>query len=147
MIASVEGRVGAVAFDSIVIEVNVLKMVLNLAAREGCFRGNTRALSVAELRGVHKPRRQWLIADDAKKLIAETLPQWRDHVETYIGLGVRRMELYRIEAKHLDVKGNCVRVRGTKTELSDRWLPLSPRVKKILIARAKARPEGRLFPE
>lgn len=135
------------ARSTISIEVNVLKMALNLAAREGRFRGNTRALSVAELRGAHKPRRQWLTATEAKALIAETPAQWRDHVETYIGLGVRRMELYRIEARDLDLKANRVHVRGTKTERSDRWLPLSPRVRKILSARAKARPEGRLFPE
>jgi len=135
------------ARSTIAIEVNVLKMALNLAAREGRFRGATRALAVAELRGAHKPRRQWLTADEARALIAETPSQWRDHVETYIGLGVRRMELYRIEARDIDAKANRVHVRGTKTERSDRWLPMSPRVKTILAARAKARPEGRLFPE
>lgn len=144
----VAARVNAgAARSTIAIETNVLKMALGLAAREGRWRGNTRSLSVSELRGAHKPRRQWLTADEARKLIAETPPQWRDHVEVYIGLGVRRMELYRIEARDLDLRGNRVHVRGTKTERADRWLPLSPRVKKILAARAKARPEGRLFPE
>lgn len=135
------------ARSTIAIDVSVLKMALNLAAREGRFRGNTRGLSIPELRGAHKPRRSWRTTDEARRLIAATPPQWRDHTETYIGLGVRRMELYRIEASDLDLEGNRVHVRGTKTERSDRWLPLSPRMREILSARAEARPEGRLFPE
>lgn len=135
------------ARSTIAIEVSILKMALRVAAREGFYRGDTRALSVVELRGAHKPRKSWRTREEIAALIAATPPQWREHVETYVGLGVRRMELYRIEASDLDLRGNRVHVRGTKTERADRWLPMTPRVRAILERRAEERPEGRLFPE
>lgn len=133
------------ARSTIAIEVSVLKMALGVAARDGRFRGDTRALSVRELRGAHKPRRQWLTVEGAQRVIAETPPQWRDHVEIYVGLGVRRMELYRITAADLDLAGNRVHVRGTKTERADRWVPMTVRVREILERRAASRPDRPLF--
>jgi integrase len=135
------------ARSTIAIEVSILKMALRVAAREGRYRGDTRSLSVVELRGAHKPRKSWRTAEECRRLIAETPPQWREHVETYIGIGVRRMELYRLEARDLDLRGNRVHVRGTKTERADRWVPMTSRVREILERRAGERPTGRLFPE
>jgi integrase len=133
--------------STIAIEVSILKMALRVAARSGRYRGDTRVLSVVELRGAHRPRRSWAPPLEARQLIVATPPQWRDHVETYLGTGVRRMELYRIEASDIDRERNLVHVRGTKTERADRWLPMSPRVREILLARAEAHPAGPLFNE
>lgn len=144
----VAARVAAnAARSTVAIEVGVLKMALHMAAREGRFRGNVRALSVPELRGAHKPRKSWRTIEEATRLIAETPPQWREHVIVYIDQGLRRMELYRLEAGDIDKTGNRVHVRGTKTERADRWLPMTPRVRKILLRRAEERPTGRLFNE
>lgn len=144
----VADRVGEGAMRStIAIEVSVLRMALRVAARGGHYRGDTALLSVRELRGAHKPRRRRLTHKQALAVIAETPPQWRDHVETYVGTGVRRMELYAITAADLDLPGNRLHVRGTKTELADRWVPMAPRVREILIRRALEHPSGPLFRE
>jgi integrase len=135
------------ARSTVAVEVSVLRMSLRVAARAGKYRGDTRLLSVHELRGAHKPRKRWLTPADARALVAETPPQWRDHVEVYIGTGARRMELYGITAADIDEAGNRVHIRGTKTMQADRWVPMAPRVREILTTRAEARPEGRLFPE
>ncbi len=128
-------------------EVSTVKQALRCAARAGTYHGDTRALEVAELEGACKPRRNRLTAEQARRLTAEVPPQWREHVEAYLQTGVRRMELYVLTADDLDLAWNRVHVRGTKTELADRWLPMTARVRRILVARARAAPTGPLFRE
>jgi integrase len=131
--------------STIFLEVTVLKSALRNAARAGRWRGDTRAIEVPELRGAMRPRRSWALPDVLHKVIAATPPQWREHVETWSALGIRHMELYRIEAHDIDARGDRVHVRGTKTESADRWVPMPPRIRKILLRRAKATPTGPLF--
>lgn len=133
--------------STIAAELAILFMALNRAARLGKFKGPVRALAVPELRGAHKPRKSWRTIEESKRLIEHTPPQWRDHVEVYIGTGARRMELYKITASDIDAQTNRVHIRGTKTEQADRWVPMTPRVREILERRAEARPTGRLFNE
>jgi integrase len=134
------------ARSTVAVEVGVLRMALRVAARAGKYRGDTRALSIHELRGAHKPRKRWLTADEARALVKATPPQWRDHVEMYIGTGARRRELYRVTAADVDLAGNRLHIRGTKTASSDRWVPMAPRVREIVVARMKDRPTGQLLP-
>lgn len=133
--------------STIAVEVSVLKMALRVAARAGAFSGDTSLLTIRELRNAHKPRRRWLTPAQAEAVIAETPPQWREHVEVYIGTGVRRMELYAITASDVDLVSGFVRVRGTKTDLARRLVPMAPRVRAILERRAKETPTGPLFRE
>lgn len=134
--------------STIAVEVSVLKMALRVAARSGAFTGDTSLLTIRELRNAHKPRRRWLAPAQAEAVIAETPPQWREHVEVYLGTGVRRMELYAITAADVNSKKpGFVWIEGTKTQLARRFVPMTPRVREILERRAKETPRGPLFRE
>lgn len=124
----VKARVGDAARSTIAVEVNVLRMALRVAAREGRYHGDTRQLSVTELRGAHRPRKRWLTKAEARKAIALTPPQWRNHVIAYLGLGVRREELYQLA----EVADGRVHVKGTKTHGADRWVPVPKHVAPLL---------------
>jgi integrase len=126
-----EGAMRSTVFS----EVSMLKQALRTAARAGKWPGDTRSLEVIELRRANKPRRSHLTTAQAARLLVEIPPQWREHAEVYLGTGVRRMELYAITADDLDLAGNRVHVRGTKTDLADRWIPMTPRVRSILVSR------------
>jgi integrase len=118
-------------------EVSLLKQALRTMARAGKWPGDTRALEVVELRRANRPRKSHLKPDQFARLLAEVPPQWREHVEVYLHTGARRMELYTIVPDGLDLAGNRVRLRGTKTELADRWVPMTPRLRAILVARVE----------
>lgn len=134
--------------STIAVEVSVLKMALRVAARAGAYHGDTSLLTVRELRGAHQPRRTRLSPQHAAAVIAETPPQWREHVEVYVGTGVRRMELYAITAADVNAKKpGFVWIEGTKTQLARRFVPMTPRVREILERRAKETPRGPLFRE
>lgn len=133
--------------SSVSVEIVVCKAALRTAARAGRWRGDSRALSLPELNGARKPRKSWALPDALAKVVTETPPQWRDYVEIYAGLGVRRMELCGITSADVDLRGNQVHVRGTKTRGADRWVPMSPRVRSILTRRMKGKTAGPLFTE
>lgn len=126
-----EGAMRSTVFS----EVSMLKQALRTAARAGKWPGDTRALEVIELRRANKPRRNHLTPEQAAKMVPKIPPQWREHAEVYLGTGMRRMELYKITADDVDLAGNRVHVRGTKTDLADRWIPMTKRVREILVAR------------
>jgi integrase len=128
-------------------EISTLKQALRTMAREGRWPGDTRLLVIDELRKAHRPRKTRHTPEQAARMLAKIPPQWREHAETYLQTGVRRMELYTLTASDVDRAGNRVHVRGTKTELADRWIPMTARVRAILTARAKAHPTGPLFNE
>lgn len=128
-------------------EVGTLKQALTNAARAGLWKGVTRDFKFAELAGANVPRSSWLLPEQVRRLTPEVLPQWRDHFETYLHTGVRRMELYAITADFLDLEGNRVFIDGTKTKKAKRWLPLTERARAILERRAAEHPTGPLFNE
>jgi len=70
-----------------------------------------------------------------------------DYLVAWCYLGVRESELYAITADdvHLDDgDGGMLHVRGTKTAGSDRWIPIAPEARDVLLARVGRR--GPLFP-
>lgn len=133
--------------STIAAEVGTLKQALVRAARSGLWRGVARDLMPVELRGAHVPRTTWHTPEQSTRMLKQIPPQWREHAETYLDTGVRRMELYTVEASSIDLAGNRVYVNGTKTKKSARWLPMTRRVRGILVRRAKLHPTGPLFRE
>lgn len=93
--------------------------------------------------GKAKPKEIWLDAPASAALI-EHLPESRkEHAIVYRLAGLRYSELYRLERK--DIRGNLLRVRGTKTEGADRTVPMHPTVAEILAKRADV--GVKLFPD
>lgn len=69
---------------------------------------------------------------------------WSEHLVMYTYTSMRWSELYKPEAP--DIDGDQIRIRGTKTEESDRWVPLHPEALRIVQDRATRFPSGPLFP-
>ena len=75
-----------------------------------------------------------------------------DHVAMYCHTGVRFSELYRIDARHVDVAGRRVFVDGTKgrhtkKRADRRWVPLDDEAFKVVQHRMQLHPTGPLFPD
>jgi integrase len=98
-----------------------------------------------EMGTVYTPRKAWLTHDQARALLAVLSPEQRDAVTCVLLLGVRKGELARLEARHLDHEREAVHVPGTKTEGALRWVPAHRDAWEVLTRRAKARPSGPLF--
>lgn len=94
---------------------------------------------------VYAPRKTWLTREQAAALLAALSPAQRDAVTVAILTGMRKGELERIAAEHLDHERQAVHVPGTKTAGAMRWLPVADDAWAILTRRAKSRPVGPLF--
>ena len=89
-------------------------------------------------RGGAEKRRQWI---EHKDPLGQ---DWRDQVIVYCYTGLRLSELYRIESS--DISGDQLHVRGTKTEGSDRRIPLHAEAQTVLSRRSAEHRSGPLFP-
>lgn len=99
-----------------------------------------------DLGRVNTPRERWLTPEETRKLLPHLPASRREHVLAYRLLGVRKSELFRICAKDLEPGATDVRVRGTKSDDADRWIPVHPELRPILLRRAAETPH-QLFPD
>lgn len=105
-------------------EVSLLTRVLKLAKRGGCFAGDLDTLRPPDLSTNYKPRSRALTPDEVTALCAELPPARVAFVALCVGLGLRRSEALSLQPSDVDLNGGLVRVRGTKTEESDRVVPI-----------------------
>jgi integrase len=71
----------------------------------------------------------------------------QDDVAIYCNTGVRYRELYRLEAKLVDLELKRVYVPGTKTKSAKRWVPLNAIALEVVQRRMALYPTGPLFPD
>lgn len=81
------------------------------------------------------------------RLLTHLSPRWREHVIAYRLTGVRKAELFTIEAKHIDVVMWMMTVPGATSANGDddRKIPVHPQLQSILLKRMEERPRGPLF--
>lgn len=81
------------------------------------------------------------------KLLMWLSPRWREHVIAYRLTGVRKAELFTIEAKHVDVSTWMMTIPGAPSANGDddRTIPVHTQLRPILAARMQERPRGPLF--
>lgn len=96
-----------------------------------------------DLGRVHTPRERWFDAEQSARLIACAPKTRREHVLAYRLMGLRKSELFRISREDVDTSGEpwMVRVRGTKSEAADRWVPLHKDLVPVFTRRMKERPD------
>ena len=63
-----------------------------------------------------------------------------------VDTGLRNSELWRMEARDVDLKENMLRIWKNKADLP-RAIPMTSRVREIIEIRTKKFPSGRLFPK
>jgi integrase len=97
--------------------------------------------------GNYKPRDRALSLGDYHALYVALAPERREYLQAFCGLGTRDSELYRITPVDLEPYAGRVRIPGTKTEASERWLQPPAELFAMLLRRAENTPLGQpLFP-
>lgn len=95
-----------------------------------------------ELGRFYTPRERWLSIGEYRLLLAALPDHRRDYVIMWCQTGLRESELYKLRASDVDHGAKRLRVRGTKTEKSDRVVPLSPDALEVLRRRTRFEPWG-----
>ena len=99
--------------------------------------------TMPDLGTYYVPRERWLTFGEYERLRAALNWDRPDFLAAFCYLGVRDAELYRISSADVDTTQWRVRIRGTKTERSDRWIPIAAPLRDVIQRRASSDP---LFP-
>lgn len=108
-------------------ELTVLRGILSLARRRGLYAADPRAVLPSGWETGYQPRRRALSADEAGALLsalAKVLPHRAAWVALALATGARRSEVERIRREDVRMVDGAILVRGTKTERSDRVVPI-----------------------
>lgn len=105
-------------------EVAVLKRVLHAAKRSKEYTGDLSTLKPLDLHAGYKPRERVLSREEVAALLNELEgPTWA-LVAVCVALGCRRSEGARLDPADIDLERGFARIRGTKTDESDRAVPV-----------------------
>ncbi|MAT29515.1 MAG: hypothetical protein CMN29_32040 [Sandaracinus sp.] len=116
---------------TIVKELGTLRQALKLARTSGTFHRDTGAV-IPKLSAKYVPKDRFLTRAEFRAL-RDALPEDRRvWVTVAVFTGARLSELRRLRWEHVDLEARRVRVRGTKTRASDRWVPMSPALAEAL---------------
>lgn len=105
-------------------EWSTLRGALRLAKRRGEFQGDLEALRPIGLSGQSKPVSRYLTPEQLCKLLPELLSDRGAHVLWIIATGARWSESTRARRADIDLARAEVRIRGTKTALAARSVPV-----------------------
>ena len=134
--------------STIDIELRVLRSALIYAARHGRYRGAVRAIwPTAALSKAHIPHDRYLTRDEYARLAAALPKDRADYLAGYVYTGARRSELWRIEARDVDIARNTIRIRGTKTASADRVVPIAAELLPLVRRLLRECDGGPLWPE
>lgn len=126
----VEKRKIDVAPATIGKELAMLRYALTRARKKGRFSGDIEKI-FPEYRTPYRPKKRWLSREEYEKLLGEfENPARKLWIITAVYTGARMSELEGLTWK--DVRGSEIHVRGTKTERSDRIVPLHEVLKDAL---------------
>lgn len=114
-------------------ELCVLRRALDLAHKRGIFSTPADSL-MPRFRTRYVPRKVWLTPKPFEALLSTLAPERQTWLLTAVYTGARLSELCALAWPDVDFVTGIVHLRGTKTERSDRLIPLHPR----LAARLKA---------
>lgn len=103
-------------------EVAHMLAVLKLAKRAKCFSGDLSTLRPPDLHAGYKPRKRALNRQELARLLAALEPRRGALVAVCVALGCRLGEAFRLLPT--DIEESRVFVRGTKTEESERFVPV-----------------------
>jgi integrase len=120
-------------------ELGALRLALRLAKRVGVWSGDAAAVLPILAGSGYVPRTRWLTVDEVQRLLAELVPDRAARVAFLVGTGARWSESDR--ALRADVAGS-VRLRGTKTTLAARVVPLVLPEQRELVEYALRHAEG-----
>lgn len=121
-------------------ELAQLRKTLRLAKRRGTWHGDIDAVIPARFDPNYTPRIRVLSAEELSKLLGTLLPDRAARVAFMVATSAEYGATER--ALRVDVGRDSVKVRGSKTELRDRTVPVVAEFQKSLIAYALQHAEG-----
>jgi len=131
------------AHETVRKELCVLRRALDLAQRRGIAGPDPQA-AIPRFRAKYVPRKTWLSPQHFHQLLSELPDDRALFVLVAVYTGARLSELQRMSWSDVDFTASQVHIRGTKTQQSDRFVPLHPRLSQALL---KHRQRGRLLAE
>lgn len=125
-------------------EVDHLVIVMRAAERAGEYAGNCDTLCPPDLQTGYEPRERALTRDELFRLLSELKPELMAVVAIAVALGCRLAEIFRMLPTDISWELSLVHVRGTKTKLSKRTLPILSLFTELLRAASAYLPLGEL---
>lgn len=120
-------------------EICVLRRALDLAQRRGIAAPKPEQ-AIPRFRTKYVPRKTWLTPAQVNQLLVELPADRALFVLCAVYTGARLSELARLQWRDVDFPAQQVHIRGTKTQQSDRFVPLHPRLYQVLVAKRSRGP-------
>lgn len=105
-------------------ELTTLRRTLKIARRRGQFPRSLDEVMPEQWSTGYKPRERALTQEEAGKLLGALRPHRAAHVAFILATGARWGESTRARREDVDLAGRRVYLRGTKTELARRTVPI-----------------------
>lgn len=140
-----KSRTGTVKRSTVAMELSKLRATLRYAGLHGRYSGDVQRIWPREaLRKAYKSRERYLTREEYARLHAELERRAGrgDWLAGYVYTGCRKSELRRITAADVDLAALTVRIRGTKTDPSDRVIPIAPALRPVVERRMEGLAEG-----
>ena len=113
-------------------ELITIRQTCKLAKRAGQWTGDLDMLKPDGFSANYVPRKVTLTFDEVRRLFA-VMPPERVVAVALAALGARRSEVQRIRREHIDLDAWTVHIPGTKTEGSDRHIPVVLPAHRVLL--------------
>jgi integrase len=109
-----------------------LRQALVLARHHGTYHLEVEQVFPPFFRGKHVPRKRFPTKEELVKLLNQLHRYRAAHVAYIVGTGARKAEGFRARRVDVDFARKVVHVRGTKTELADDDVPITPLTEGLL---------------
>ena len=123
-------------------ELGSLRLALKLAKRAGLWSGDLDAVMPDDFSPQYKPRTRALEPTELAKLLGELRPDQAARVAFIVATSARLGETERARWEDIREDRTFVRLRGTKTELSDRFVPIAGQAAMTLLSHAVTNAQG-----
>jgi integrase len=107
-------------------ELTTLRSTLKIARRRGQFPRSIDEVMPEQWSSGYRPRERALTREEADKLLGALPPHRAAHVAFILATGARWSESVRARREDVDLEGCRVYLRGTKTDLARRTVPVVP---------------------
>lgn len=122
------------AHETVRKELCVLRRALSLANNRG-IECPAPERAIPRFRAKYVPRKTWLRPGQVHRLLAELPPERGLFLLAAVYSGARLSELQSLQWTDIDFTAEQIHIRGTKTQGSDRFVPLHPRLRDCLTPR------------
>jgi len=112
------------AHNTVQKELSVLRSVFKVAKRRGEWRGEVATVMPDGFSAEYVPKKTFLTGPQVQRLLPELSPDYAAQAAFFIAVGPRSAEALRARREDIDLQAGQVWIRGTKTDLSEAFVPI-----------------------